>query len=164
MKRKIVKDYIVDALFELLKKNEINKISITDVINKAGVCRASFYRNFYELEDIIRYFLTQLGEKSSSVVPITTDSTYQHTIESFKNILEEKEKMQLLAKRDLLYLYDDIVYQLCKTQMKKLNIKDDDYSAYAITGASTFLIKAWINNNFKEKPEELIKYFHYFQS
>ena len=54
----IINDSITDALFILLDKKHINDISITELIQKAGVSRNSFYRNFGTLEDIAyKYFM-----------------------------------------------------------------------------------------------------------
>ena len=56
-KRKIanqkVKTSITSALFELLKEKSISEISITEIINKAHVARASFYRNYSSKESVI---------------------------------------------------------------------------------------------------------------
>ena len=42
MKERSVTADITDALFELLKTRELSKISVTELIKKAGVCRAPF--------------------------------------------------------------------------------------------------------------------------
>ena len=56
-KRKIanqkVKNNITNALFELLKEKSISEISITEIIEKAKVARASFYRNYSSKESVI---------------------------------------------------------------------------------------------------------------
>ena len=48
--------YIVQALFKLMNEYEFEKISVTDVANKAGVGRATFYRYFKRKEDVIVYY------------------------------------------------------------------------------------------------------------
>ena len=55
-----VQQYLIDALFELLKKEDLDDITINELINKAGVCRASYYRNFYLLTDIVRLYVVDL--------------------------------------------------------------------------------------------------------
>ena len=40
------KDYITEALLQLMEKNDYQDISITDITKKAGVNRVTFYRNF----------------------------------------------------------------------------------------------------------------------
>ena len=46
-----VKEAIEIALIKLLMKKDINKITITELTEFAGVGRSSFYRNFESLED-----------------------------------------------------------------------------------------------------------------
>ncbi len=162
--RRTVKDYIVDALFELLKKKDIKSISITDVITKAGVCRASFYRNFYALEDVIHYYLENLGKRCAERSPLTKDKIYEHALASFVTIYEEKEKLTILNARDLLYLYDDVVFKLCEEQMKLLENDINPYSVYMTTGSSVFAIRAWIKNGFRDSPESIVKLFPKFHS
>ena len=53
MKERSVTADITDALFELLKTKELPQITVTELIKNAGVCRASFYRNFYLTEDVM---------------------------------------------------------------------------------------------------------------
>ncbi len=42
--------YIEEATIDLLKKKKLKDITIMEVVKKAGVCRASFYRNYADLE------------------------------------------------------------------------------------------------------------------
>ena len=51
---KYVDEYIINALFNLMKKKNFENISITEITNKAGVSRNSFYRNFNSKEDIVK--------------------------------------------------------------------------------------------------------------
>ncbi len=46
---------IFDGLGELLKENEYEDIRITDIVKKAEVGRATFYRNFDNKIDVLRY-------------------------------------------------------------------------------------------------------------
>ena len=45
-REKQVKDRLMQAMISLTKEKEWTKITVTDLINRAGVARASFYRNF----------------------------------------------------------------------------------------------------------------------
>ena len=51
-----VANKITEALLDLLKKNDLNKISISALCDKAGVGRASFYRNFNSKEDVLKKY------------------------------------------------------------------------------------------------------------
>ena len=55
-----VKEFITIALIELMKKQQLDKISICQLVDKAGVGRASFYRNFESKKDVLKQYLTKL--------------------------------------------------------------------------------------------------------
>ena len=45
MAKSRVQEYITGAMFELLEKKDYTHITVQDLVDRAGVCRASFYRN-----------------------------------------------------------------------------------------------------------------------
>ncbi len=49
----ITKDAIINALFILLKDNNINNIKIVDLVKKAEVSRTAFYRNYHNIEVVL---------------------------------------------------------------------------------------------------------------
>ncbi|MDE5631168.1 MAG: TetR/AcrR family transcriptional regulator, partial [Bacilli bacterium] len=59
---KYVDEYIISALFTLMKKKKYEDISITEITNKAGVSRVSFYRNFNSTEDIIKKWIEDITD------------------------------------------------------------------------------------------------------
>ena len=46
-----VEDAIYDAFFLLLKEKSVDRITVSDVVKKAGIVRSTFY-NHYELSGI----------------------------------------------------------------------------------------------------------------
>ncbi len=53
----LVGAYITDALLLLMRKKDYKDISITEICEKAGVTRMSFYRNFESKEDILKKWI-----------------------------------------------------------------------------------------------------------
>ena len=70
----------LSALFELLKTKNLPDITTTEIIKKAGVCRSSFYRNFYLTEDVIRQYGTALYEEINRQIPLNRDGIYEHIL------------------------------------------------------------------------------------
>ena len=66
-----VVEHITDALFDLIKHKHINDISIGELCDKAGVGRASFYRNraagFQFCPSAVRALLRGAGDLHSVV-------------------------------------------------------------------------------------------------
>ena len=59
----VVKESITQALLILMESKDFEKITITDIVNRAGVVRMSFYRNYTSKEDgFLSLFWTSLLE------------------------------------------------------------------------------------------------------
>ena len=61
-REKQVKERIMKAMIDLSAEKSWDKITITDIINKSKVARATFYRNFSSMDDLITYGIRQLRE------------------------------------------------------------------------------------------------------
>ena len=51
-----VTEKITKALFDLMKEQEYNDITITDIVNKAGVSRVTYYRHYNSKDEVITKF------------------------------------------------------------------------------------------------------------
>lgn len=56
-----VKDRLLSALIEFAGRKDWSKLTVTELIETAGVARASFYRNFKSVEEIIDYGINQMA-------------------------------------------------------------------------------------------------------
>ena len=53
-KNSYVRGQILRALLELLDEKDLGSVSVSELTERAGVGRASFYRNFESKEDVLR--------------------------------------------------------------------------------------------------------------
>lgn len=73
------KQLLVDTLKKLLKQKDFSKITITDIINTAGVNRKTFYYHFFSMEALLTWMfekeamdtISGFSEKSDFVPAIT---------------------------------------------------------------------------------------------
>lgn len=88
-----VKKNIIDALFCLMKRKNLSEISITDIVEKAGVARQSYYRNFHSKESIIEEFFTSIHQEI--IATITVEQIhfldYDFVFNSLKILLKHKD-------------------------------------------------------------------------
>lgn len=56
-------EWLIDALLELMKENDNNKITITQLCHKADLDRRTFYRNFISKDGVLEQYVYQLGEE-----------------------------------------------------------------------------------------------------
>lgn len=155
MKEKRVAGYITDALFELLKTKNLSDITTTEIIKKAGVCRSSFYRNFYLLEDVIRQYGVSMYGEIDQKMPIAHEGMRER-LEAVNTFLwSQRERLTLIEKRGLFYLLEGPIMDHCKRQMQSLNMWNHRYMADFYAGATTQMMRAWIRNGFEESPQEI---------
>lgn len=50
---RLTRESIQTALLQLMKNNEFEKITVTAIINRAGVSRSGFYRNYSSKEEVM---------------------------------------------------------------------------------------------------------------
>ena len=59
-----MKQVFSDTLIEMLENKALNMITITDIVNKCGVSRQSFYYYFNDIYDLIEWYLKKETEKA----------------------------------------------------------------------------------------------------
>ena len=52
MRVKYTREWTFEALYRLLETKKYENIKISEIINKAGISRATFYRNFSTKDDM----------------------------------------------------------------------------------------------------------------
>ena len=58
-----VKDRLLAALVEFAGRKDWSKVTVTELVEQAGVARASFYRNFASVEELVDYGIRQVTER-----------------------------------------------------------------------------------------------------
>jgi len=156
--------WICNALMELMKEKPYNKISITEICNRANLVRETFYRNFSSKDAVIKYCLEQKFNEFLDNMMIEKNSLtlYDMGIHYFSYWKEEKEFLKILVENKLLNLilenfseqFSTIIDHLIKKE-ESIQVKSYIIDMYA--GAFTNLLVKWILNDCKEHPEEMAR-------
>ena len=157
MKERSVTTDITDALFELLKTRELSKISVTELIKKAGVCRASFYRNFYLTEDVVRQYGSDMYAQINRTIPLTPGGIYEHILAVNTYLYTQRERLALIEKRGLYHLLEEPIMEQCVYQLQRLGVWSNHYQAEFYAGAVTHMLRVWARSSFAESPAEITR-------
>ena len=117
MRVKYTREWIFEALSKLLESKQYDEIKITEIINKAGISRATFYRNFSTKDDIVKLKVKMFFE-SFSLDVINHYKHFDHTdesfiIKSFFNSIDEEEKLiSTVIKTKLEYLMEQGILRI----------------------------------------------------
>lgn len=150
--------YIVQALFKLMSEYEYEKISVTDIAEKAGVGRATFYRYFKRKEDVIVYYFEHNTKSfifSQRFYPRCKDD-YIKVVKSVLELFKEnKEPFKLIRKARLEYIYLDYLNKNFIKTFEKDYSQEGNFTPYIYAGMLFNVSMAWLDNDCKEPVETL---------
>lgn len=142
--------YIVQALFKLMSEYSYEKISVTDIAEKAGVGRATFYRYFKRKEDVITFYFAHNAREfmyGQRFLPRCREDYIKTATDVLTLFKKNKEVFKLLKKARLEYFYLDY---LNKNFMAKFQDGEDftsPYQPYLYAGMLFNVSMAWLDND-----------------
>lgn len=146
-------------LFRLMKEKDYRTIRISELVKTAGVCRASFYRNYLTLEDIVDEYYKTTFDDIYAKYPMEEHNIQTVVNQVFCEIKAKQQEFSLLNKQGLLNRMDKYLYEGTLSQINHLNVLNNRYQPHFFAGASSSLIKAWITYGFEESEEEMAQIF-----
>ncbi|MBR4744477.1 MAG: TetR/AcrR family transcriptional regulator [Oscillospiraceae bacterium] len=147
-------EFITDALLLLMKKKPYEKITITEICEKAGTTRMSFYRNFESKEDIVKKHVQEITDSfvNESEISYKNDSTQVY----FNKLFSHFEKNMTFTKA----LYQAGLIHLVKEEFDRIFLsihKDeyDDFKSCFLAGGIYNIFLLWLEKGCRESPREL---------
>ena len=152
------KECICTALLALMATETFDRITVTAIINRAGVSRGGFYRNYKSKEDVLEEICEELFQYILDF--ITEHDLYENPKkwyeDLFRSITENAGIFQLLIKAQV---PRNVVLKFDEGRILQELQKDDgpmeQYRAAAIGRALTEVVVIWFRNRMQESPEEM---------
>ncbi len=145
--------YIVQALFKLMSNFTYEKISVTDIAEKAGVGRATFYRYFKRKEDVILYYFEHNTKEfmfGQRFYPRCKED-YIKTVKTVLTVFKEnKEHFTLIRKARLEYIYLDYLNKNFVKTFESEYPDTNSYAPYLYAGMLYNVSMAWLDNDCKD--------------
>ena len=163
------KDILQKAMFQLMKKKTIEKITVEEIIASCDVSRATFYRNFRDKYDLMHYcyqstvdnFIANIKSDNWEEILVDIFSFLKGYKTFFTNAIKTRGDNSFL---DFLYDYSYRFYEeqmLARLGMSELTQEDHDCIAFNCSGA-VWLVELWIRRNMKEPPEQMARWSYQF--
>lgn len=150
------KECIVSALLQLIEKKPLSTITISELCEKAGVSRMTFYRNYGSKEDVFDKNLKDIFEKyKSDDIFHEHEGIYydkQHMIHYFQYLYRYKDFMRGLMSCGFGALFMEKLNQFI---LEKWKDYADIYTLTAFSGALFNLFHLWSTNHYEENIEIL---------
>ena len=148
-----LKECIADALFKLMRKKNLAKITINELVSVAGVGRMTYFRNFTTKLDVISFKLKLLSKQYYSSLKEQPKTEEQKRLHFFKYIYQNKELFSLLNKQNAFII---LLYFLQDATNNSNNAPEDKYKIPFFVFGTTGIVSTWANDDFKQTPEEIM--------
>lgn len=154
------RDYILQALYSLLHKEDFEAITVKQIVMKAGVSRSTFYIHFedkYQLMDCLRETITSKFLAYYETNGKTKDKADLPTIQSITLLIcRHISKYRNFYKHEL--NQPIFTQKLCEQLAEKLVhvFEDKSYAIFASYGTIGYL-SHWVKDNHEMDPEEAAK-------
>lgn len=165
-KRKIanqkVKDRLFSALIAFAGSKDWSKLTVTELIAQSGVARASFYRNFKSVEELIDYGISQMALRYHEGKTSPSGDFHSREMMLYKFRFYKEHADLVLAfhhakmSTTLLDIITDCEIDDCG-DMPANSI--GRYELYYFSGAFYHMMLCWLEGGMKESPEDMAEEF-----
>ena len=159
MKRKLA-----EVLTEYMKTVSLEKITVKDIVERAGVSRQTFYYHFHDIYEVLEWYMAEVTNEA-----IKKNSEKEEWIEGYTRILcwcrENKPVLMNIyssVSRDTLEFYmNQLLYGYMikrinyNSKKMKVSEKQKEMVAKFYTMGINAITLEWMRTYMKEDPEEL---------
>ena len=156
---------IESALVDLLQTKSYSSITVTDIVRRAGVARATYYRNYDSIEDIMVSLLASVRSQILEDVGIKSGQIERSQLST--DVLEVFIHHYRLRRREILSLHNSgfspSLMQLMADfaaesigDMSANSIRR--YDVYALPGAMYGVLIRWLEAGCPESDREMAAY------
>lgn len=162
----VTKRMIKEALVRLLEKKSLDKVKVNELCEAAGVNRATFYRHYETLQDVLHEieqdFAAQIPQLSRP--PHDIEEAKAHMEAVCVNIYEHCELVKTLflnrTDADMIQSIGEIYRDSLKVQMLRqteLRLDEDTLEIFIamMSGGCYALLRQWMLKDISKTPREI---------
>ncbi|MEO0565831.1 MAG: TetR-like C-terminal domain-containing protein [Chloroflexota bacterium] len=159
-------EMLYDGLAKLIREKPLDEITVTDLVQAAQVGRATFYRNFDYIEDVLRLRCDQVCE---GLVAYYINYVMEYGTEARPPLLQpmlryfdtHSDMIELLMLADRLDIFSTSfrrVFDPFRARFAERFGVEEEYADYAMAiriGFITSVLVHWIETGKQQEPDEL---------
>ena len=158
--KKDTKEFITTALLQLLSKEKLSTLTVSQVCKRAGVSRMAFYRNFDGLEQILyAYYQPKLAAVFDTIRQNPHDSVKFEGQWEFFNTFGDF--LRLSVERG----YEPIIMRIFTEEMEKFYAADGDEYWTAFMSAGVYATwRKWLLDGQQKPLEDIMSFLKKFDT
>lgn len=155
----ITKESLEISLLQLLEKKDLPRITISELVHRAGVSRSAFYRNYSSKEEILEgIFKTSIQRM---VAPLSKynfkTELYQIWLALFKGAKKEAYIISLALDYNMEKLLEQAVFEFLENRSKNRKKEIGSYLHSFWSSALVSVLSKWIKDGMKVPAEKIAK-------
>lgn len=153
---RLTRECLQTALIHLMAEKELDQITVTELVAKAGVSRTAFYANYSSKEEILTNWLTASVDQLCELIreALRTGKITEIYVLLFDRIRQDVDSFSVLFKANL----QELLFSRMEASILKQFTTYDTETKYLMTawcGALNYLIVRWIKDGMKESSSEI---------
>lgn len=158
---KLAQECIVTALIQLAEQKPFSTITVSELTERAGVSRMTYYRNYVSKEDVFQKYMDEIMEEyrqeAYEIKKGKHYGEYENILQCFRYFVKYKDFIRCIMSAGMQnILLDALSAYLLETYYYGENPSSETYYLiYAYEGALLNVYRAWLENGQKESVEEL---------
>ncbi len=160
---RVSKAMLEGALMRLLKEKPLNKVTVYELCEAAGVNRTTFYKYYGSPKDLLDTIIAQMLEEfEQALVEDFTQGSVTHRAlgylaseqERFRTIMSSVPEDELLARVTVLWPIRDVLDQMMPGCMSDT---EREYARLFFCQGGYAIIRKWLRDGCPQRPEELTR-------
>lgn len=149
-------DCIADALIEIMKTKPFEKITADEIVEVAGVGRATYFRNFCSKQEVLTYKFMRHWEINSEKRKLKERKKFDidNAVDFFEINYLLKDVFDVVYSAEQQATLYDAFYRIMVLQAQNENRQEcyrERFYSYGLFG----LLDEWIRNGYTEAPQEM---------
>ena len=149
----ICRECIQTALIRLMKTKDLKDITITELTRVAGVSRTTYYRNYYDKEDVLQDLFRSLMREIAADV-LAAQTVYDAALAVFGGIQKNVEVYRVLMRAN----YAEAMLKEI-TRIASADTPEDEALEQMrigfVTGALFNMVRIWADAGMEQTPEQM---------
>ncbi len=151
-----LKECIADAIIILIKEKPLEKISIDEIVKKAGVGRATYFRSFHSKNEAVTFKFIKTWERYCELngVKVRDSFDLNNAQRFFEYNYSIRHILEIVYRAGLQEAVHESFYRIMLTMEHRSDTQKlyrEKFYAHGLYG----LLDEWVKRDFRETPDEM---------
>ncbi|MCR5098228.1 MAG: TetR/AcrR family transcriptional regulator C-terminal domain-containing protein [Lachnospiraceae bacterium] len=164
---------LAESFKKLVAKKTIEKITIREITDLAGVIRPTFYNHFQDKYELLEWII--VNEIFAPMDPLIDRGELSQAVEGALSVMQEEKEfydraVRLTGQNSFREIMTDHVAETILSRLPEVSGREKIYYqwltprrlAYFFAGQIVYVVMSWLEDGMKVPPRELVGSFMYF--